>query len=191
MLLLAIYAGCAVAIGLIALAHEPQIPRYWPLLVIAALPQLALVYGVTIPGNVIISAICVAGWGILDRAVAGIPFTAGGMLLNLLAMAPHGGRMPIHIDLVSGLVDTPRIGAALAGSKDVVVAGSPLLWLSDHIPISFQQFSLIASPGDLIVVIGILWWLLRSTPAARRRDHAHTPTSISAQDGAPAVSSRR
>lgn len=191
MLLTSVYVGFAAIIGLIALVREPDIPRHWPLLLIAAIPQAALIYGVEIPGNVIISAICIAGWGILDRATAGVPCIAGGMLLNLLAMAAHGGRMPIHSDLVTGAAGQPALGEALAGSKDVVVAGSPLLWLSDHIPISVQHITIIASPGDLIVIAGILWWMLRSTPAARSRDHAYTPPSNPAQDGAPAVSPRR
>lgn len=191
MLLLAIYAGCAIAIGLIALVREPRMPTYWPLLVVAALPQIALVYGIAIPGSALISLVLVGAWGALDRAVSGAPLISIGMLANLLAMALHGGRMPIHADLVAGLGDASSVGAALAGSKDVVVSGSPILWLSDQFQISFQHITLIASPGDIVVVAGILWWLFLSTPAQRSRDHAYTPTSIPAQDGAPAVPPRR
>lgn len=190
MLLIAVYAGCAVAIGVVALLREPQMPAYWPLLLVAALPQLALVYGIAIPGSALISLALVGAWGYLDRAVRGAPLISVGMLANLLAMALHGGRMPIHTDLVAGLGAPSSVGTALAGSKDVVVSGSPILWLSDQFTVSFQHITLIASPGDIVVVAGILWWLFLSTPAQRSRDHAYTSTNISAQDGAPAVPPR-
>jgi hypothetical protein len=188
--LLSFYCAIALVCGLIALVRAPRVPRYWLLLIIAAVPQCGLVLGIHIPGMVIVSAICVALWGMANTVIAGLPAAAAGMLLNLLAMALHNGRMPIAADLLARLGTQATPGSALLGSKDIVVDASPLIWLSDHIVLRAGPLDLIASPGDLIVVIGILWWLLASPEPQRSRDHAVSAPDRRPQAVAPAVSSR-
>lgn len=184
-----LYGGIALLCALIALVYLPEIPRYWPLLLIAAVPQIGLIHGIDIPWMVLISAGCVALWGMVNAGIAGLPLTAVGMLLNLLVMASHGGRMPIAVDLLASMGQLIEPGSTLAGSKDIVVTTSPLIWLADHIVI--DSLGLIASPGDLIVLFGIIWWLFRSPAPQRRRDHACAAPASHSQSSAPAVSARR
>lgn len=187
--LLTLYIAGACFCGLIAVVREPQLPRYWLLLLIAAIPQLGLIFGIDIPGMFLVTAICITLWGISNHTISGVAITSIGMLLNLLPMAAHGGRMPIHIDAVSvHSGSTSAIGTLLVGSKDIVVSGSPLLLLSDHIPLVFNNFTLIASPGDLVVVAGVLWWLIASSSPQRRRAHAHSTSDLRPKGATATVS---
>lgn len=187
--LLTFYACIALLCGLIALVRSPETPRHWLLLVIAAVPQIGLTYGIDIPVMVLVSAACVALWGIANARSGGLVIAALGMLMNLLAMAMHGGRMPISAALVAEIGWPYAVGDIIAGSKDVVVATSPLLWLSDHLVV--DMLGLVASPGDVVVLLGILWWLARSPATQRRHAHARTASSPQPQGGAPALSPRR
>ncbi len=187
--LMTLYGGIALLCALVALVRSPELPRYWPLLLIAAVPQIGLIHGIDIPWMVLVSAGCVALWGIANAGIAGLPIAAAGMLLNLLAMAAHGGRMPIAAELLVGMGQSIEPGSVLAGSKDIVVTTSPLLWLSDHLII--DSLGLIASPGDLIVLLSIIWWLFRSSAPQRRRDHACAAPASHPKSSAPAISARR
>jgi Family of unknown function (DUF5317) len=187
--LLTLYIAGACICGFVAMIREPRLPRYWLLLLTAAIPQIGLIYGINIPGMFLVTAGCIALWGLSNREVGGISIIATGMLLNLLPMAAHGGRMPIHVDAIgahSGYADA--IGTVIAGSKDIVVSGSPLLLLSDHIPLVFSNFTLIASPGDLIVVIGVILWLFASSSPQRRRAHAHSTSNLHPESSAATIS---
>jgi Family of unknown function (DUF5317) len=188
--LLTLYIAGACIAGFIALICEPRLPRYSLLLLIAAIPQIGLVYGIDIAGMFLVTACCVALWGLSNRAIAGIPVIAFGMLLNLLAMAAHGGRMPVHQESVQEhFGQSLALGTAILGSKDIIVSGSPFALLSDHIPLVFDNFSLIASPGDVVVVIGIFWWLIASSTLIRRRAHDDATLDPHSQRHAAAVSS--
>jgi hypothetical protein len=137
-------------------------PRYWPLLAIAAVPQVGCLYGIWLPGMFLVS---VAAFWLLclwNRDIPGVLFVGLGVMLNFLAMAFHEGAMPVHLDVLlqAGYVAPP--GATLLGSKDIVVHASPLGLLSDWIVLSLGERTLIVSPGDMLAVFGILYWLLSS-----------------------------
>jgi hypothetical protein len=71
-------------------------------------------------------------------------------------------------------------GVLLAGSKDIAVAGSPLSLLADWMPLETPLFTIIASPGDLLVLAGIVFWLAYGCNPERTHGHAdvsaHQPT---------------
>ena len=55
MTVLTLYLSCALAGGALALWRPPQMPRYWLLLSIAAVPQLGSLLGIWIPGMFLVS----------------------------------------------------------------------------------------------------------------------------------------
>jgi len=151
----------ALAAGL-ALWRSPQLPRVWPLLAIALTPLVGSILNLRLPGMFFVSMGAIGLWCLWNRGIAGIPLLAIGVSLNLVAMAAHGGAMPIYVDVLARLGQIVTPGTVLHASKDVAVASSPLWVLSDWMVLSFGRSAIILSPGDLLVIIGIAWWLLYS-----------------------------
>ncbi len=171
MTLLAVYLVCALVGAVIALWRAPAWPRYNLLLAIAAAPQIAHVLGIHLSEMFIVSVVAMILWCICNYRIAGVPLVAGGAALNMLAMAWHGGAMPVRADILADLGYHFDAGVLLEGSKDIVVHGSPLWLLSDWLPVSTGFFTLIVSPGDLLIVGGVLAWLMFSHPSTSEREH--------------------
>lgn len=190
MVLFVFYGTTALLCGVAALFRSPQLPRYLLLLVAAAAPQLALLGGVESLWITVFSASCIAIWGVLNRRIAGLPIVATGILMNMLAMLAHNGRMPIQSSVLANLGHNVEPGALLLGSKDVVVSSSPFMWLSDHIVIGTGKLALIASPGDIVLLVGLLCWILLSQ-AQRNNAHGKPVCYSNPKAGPAAISSRR
>lgn len=168
MTLLTLYALSALLGLFIALWRSPRLPRYNLLLVIAAVPQLGSLLQIDVPGMFLVSAAALAIWCLSNRAIPGVLVVGAGALMNLAAMALYGGRMPITADVLAALGQLAEPGTHLAGSKDVVVASSPLWLLSDWLIVMSEPFVLVVSPGDILVVLGILLWLILSPHEERQ-----------------------
>ena len=162
MTLLQLYGVCALVGAALAFWREPRLPRYNLLLVIAAVPQLGMLAGIRIPGMFLVSAAAVVIWCLANRALAGIPAVAVGLAMNLTVMALHGGAMPIHTETLAHLGLAAAPGTLLPGSKDIVVQTTLLGLLADWLVLRAGPATFVASPGDLVVVIGLLWWLMLS-----------------------------
>ena len=169
--LLLLYLACALAGTTIALLCPPRMPRYGPLLAIAAVPQVGSLFGIWIPGMFAISVVAFCAWCLCNRAIPGVLIVALGVMLNLLVMAFHDGAMPIHAEVLVAAADAAPVGSLLWGSKDVVVHSAPLASLSDWMIFSSGARKLIASPGDLIAAAGILYWLLFSRSTKEGLSH--------------------
>jgi hypothetical protein len=169
--LLLLYLTCALAGTTIALLRPPQMPRYGPLLAIAAVPQIGSLFGIWIPGMFAISVTAFCAWCLCNRAIPGVLIVALGVMLNLLVMAFHDGAMPIHTDLLVAAADAAPVGSVLWGSNDVVVHSAPLAPLSDWMIFSSGTRTLITSPGDMIAAGGILYWLLFSRSTKEGLSH--------------------
>lgn len=162
MTVLQLYGVCALICAALAFWRAPRLPRYNLLLVIAAVPQLGVLLGLRIPGMFLVSVAAIALWCIVNRTVAGIPAIAVGVAMNLLVMALHGGAMPIHTATLAHLGLAAAPGTLLPGSKDIVVQTSLLGLLADWLVLRAGPATFVASPGDIVVAIGLLWWLLLS-----------------------------
>jgi hypothetical protein len=160
--LLLLYLACALAGTTIALLRPPRMPRYAPLLAIAAVPQFGSLFGIWIPGMFAISVAAFCAWCLCNQTIPGVLTVAVGVMLNLLVMAFHDGAMPIQADVLTAAGGASPAGSVLWGSKDIVVHSAPLASLSDWMIFSSGAHTLIASPGDLIAAAGILYWLLFS-----------------------------
>ncbi len=171
MTLLTVYLVCALVGAFIALWRAPAWPRYNLLLAIAAVPQIGHVLGIRISELFVVSVVAMIVWCLCNYRIAGVPVVAGGAALNMLAMAWHGGAMPVRADILARLGYHFDTGVLLEGSKDIIVHGSPLWLLSDWLPISTDVMTLIVSPGDLLIVGGILVWLLFSRTPVSEKEH--------------------
>jgi hypothetical protein len=159
--------------GALAFWRRPQMPRFWPLLAVAMVPQVGNLAGIRIPGMFFVAIAVIGIWCIYNRDVPGTAMVAVGIGLNLLVMGFHGGSMPVRADILRsafGVIAAP--GTILAGSKDVVIDTSALWLLSDWIILSLGATKVIVSLGDLIIVAGVAWWLLFSHQPEKDQAHA-------------------
>ena len=82
MTILTLYVCCSLAGAALALWRPPQMPRYWLLLAIAAVPQLGSLLGIWIPGMFLVSVTAIFIWCLCNRALAGIPVVAAGVIIG-------------------------------------------------------------------------------------------------------------
>lgn len=167
MLMLAIALVGALCSAAIAFWRVPELPTYWPLLLIALVPQVGNLFGIHIPGMFFVAIAAVLIWCICNWQLRGASIVALGVGLNLLVMAFYGGSMPIRADVLASLGQVAAPGTVLIGSKDVVVEASALWVLSDWIILPLGRSMIVVSPGDLILVAGVVWWLLASHQAQK------------------------
>jgi hypothetical protein len=122
----------------------------------------------------LISAAAVGLWCFYNRTLAGAWCITLGAVMNLATMTLHGGSMPLHAGTIAAFGQTIAPGTILVGSKGVVVQSSPLGLLADWLVFRINSGKAVAaSPGDLIVIAGILYWLLFSP--VQRKEQAHAP----------------
>lgn len=171
MAMLAVALIGALGSAALALWRTPQMPKYSPLLVIAIIPQIGNLFGARIAWMFFIAIAAILAWCIGNWSLRGAPIVALGVGLNLIVMAFHGGAMPIHVDVLASIGQAAPTGALLAGSKDVAIDASALLLLSDWIVIALGGFTIVVSPGDLILVAGIIWWLVSGRQAEKENTH--------------------
>jgi hypothetical protein len=164
MSLLLFYCVIALLVAVISLWSKPQFPRASFLLLVAALPQVASLYGVRHTALALFSLVFVGIWVFYNRTIPGIPLIMVGVSLNLIVMAFHGGSMPVLVETLERVGASVAPGTPLIGSKDLVVAETPFWFLADWITVfSLGEVKVTSSPGDLIVGGGICWWLLGSS----------------------------
>lgn len=161
----------ALCSAVLAFWRMPHMPRYWPLLAIATVPQIGNLFAITIPWMLWAAIAAVLLWCCCNWAVRGAPIVALGVALNLIVMVYHGGSMPIRADVLASIGHVAAPGTLLVGSKDVVVLSSLLWMLGDWIVIASGSAPVILSPGDLILFAGVVWWLLFSHQSEKENAH--------------------
>jgi hypothetical protein len=117
-------------------------------------------------------------WVLRHRAYHGACLVLGG-LCNEIARAANGGRMPVETaDLPSALRND--FAGLTRDSPTYLVAGpgTALRWLADRFPV--PVFPGVASFGDILVAIGIVWLAAALTMA-------HPSADIVADRGALAA----
>jgi hypothetical protein len=166
-----IYLVCTGVGTAVALLRPPLMPRYNLLLLIAVVPQIGSLLSIWIPGMFLVSVAAFCMWCLWNRNIAGVLIVAIGVMLNMLVMASYGGAMPIYSDVLAGVGHPLPHGSVMIGSKDVVVRSASLAPLSDWIVLLSGTRTIIASPGDLIAIAGIAYWLLFSHPIKEGDTH--------------------
>ena len=93
-----------------------------------------------------------------------IPLVLTGTALNGLVILVNGGRMPIAPAALFGAGQPPILGEHLAaGVVDqrhlLAGPGTPLALLGDSLPLHLGGFGTVASPGDLLMALGVAGYL--------------------------------
>jgi hypothetical protein len=104
---------------------------------------------------------CMLAIAWLNRRASGMTVLGAGLLMNLLVIAANGG-MPVSGSAVAMISTAARAGAIPATDFIHVLgtAGTRLPWLADVMPLSGPQgLRLVASPGDLLLYVGIVAFL--------------------------------
>ena len=175
LLILSIVGACLGAA--LAFWRPPRMPRANLLLAVAVAPQIAAMFGIRALWAFLISATAIGLWCFYNRGLSGAAYITLGAIMNLLPMALHGGSMPVHTDTVAAFGQIVAPDTLFIVSKDVVVQSSPLGLLADWLVFWVSSGkAVVASPGDLVVVAGVLYWLLVSP--AQRKEQAHAPRLI-------------
>jgi hypothetical protein len=154
--------------------RPPRLPRYTALLALAAAAQAASMLGLHLTWLFAFSAVAISWWCFYNLKIAGVLCITIGAGMNMLVMALHGGAMPVHASTLAALGQHVAPGTLLIASKDVVIQSSPLGLLADWLVIHLGSKVIIASPGDLLVLIGVLCWLLASP--SQRKDFSYAPS---------------
>jgi len=114
------------------------------LVIVFAMPGLAFVPGILV-------VVAMGGWAVHKRVPGAICGALGG-LSNVAAVAFNGGRMPV---VVPG---PDRAGDFTDSSHTALTAATRLSWLADRFPM--PVFPGVASPGDALVMLGMVWLIV-------------------------------
>ncbi len=122
----------------------------WRAVAVASLIGLVIVFATPgiafVPGIVVVLAMGV--WAIHKRVPGAVCGALGG-LSNVAVVALNGGRMPV---VVPGI---DRAGDFTDSSHAALTAATRLSWLADRFPM--PVFPGVSSPGDGLVVLGMVW----------------------------------
>lgn len=101
---------------------------------------------------------------LMNWRLKGFKLLALGALLNLVAMAAHSGKMPIHLGLaqmagINALVESVKSGT-VANLMSLEDSTNILRWLGKAIPIPKPYpLAKMISIGDLLMTIGIVYFI--------------------------------
>jgi hypothetical protein len=127
------------------------------LLLLAATIQIPVVFYGKFLNGPLLSTVLVTLWIFRNAHLPGSRWVLIGVISNGVAMAIHGGAMPLDPAVADqlGLQATPYL---LQGSKDVIGQADLWQWLADWIVVRTSLFILVLSPGDLGILAGLLHW---------------------------------
>lgn len=106
----------------------------------------------------------------LDRDVAWMPWVTSGLVLNALAIAANGGKMPVRAGAVDVLAERNQ-----AATHVTFMSSRRFLFLGDviRLPLNGGHY-LLLSPGDILVALGA-FLLIQHIMLAGPRDASTTP----------------
>jgi len=128
------------------------------LIVLAGLTQLPVLLHRSMFVAPLLGAVLVLVWAFDNRHIPGMWLLMLGVVCNSIAMFQHGGMMPLDPRAATELGRTFPSTVPIAGTKDVVGNLNAWLWLGDWIIVRLPQFTLVGSPGDVIILSAILYW---------------------------------
>jgi len=134
--------------------------------------------------NVISATLAAAGlvalgvWVLRHRAYHGACLVLGG-LCNEIAPAANGGRMPVETADLPPALRNDFAGLTRDSSTYLLAGpGTALRWLADRFPV--PVFPGVASIGDVLVAIGIVWLAAALTMAHPSADLAADRSALAA-----------
>ncbi len=176
-------AAVAIGLGLLAglvrggrrgLVTAPAL-RLLPVLVVGVVlqwvPELLAVEGAPTSTAFALSSLCLAGFGLANVRLPGMPIVLLGLLLNIAVILPNGG-MPVRTAAVvdAGIVESEEAAGIDVGSRRHLERDDDVLVpLGDVIPLA--PLREVVSLGDLVLAAGlgtVVFRLLRPRADAAR-----------------------
>lgn len=119
----------------------------------------------TFPYWIILSYLLLSFAAFLNRHLDGFKFFLLGLLLNAIVIIVNGGRMPVSAKALETIGMSEDIQVLADGFKkhELVQDQTVLTFLADIIPLKspFVLMSIVVSIGDIIMTIGICWFIYR------------------------------
>ena len=187
-LLLAIISGWLLGLAYSRLKNKkyqlPELSAVWIVLA-AVFPQLLIFH---IPATAVwfsdfsAKIVLVISQGLLlyfvwiNRKQAGFPILGIGLALNLLVIALNRGLMPLAPETAQVLfpettLESWVLGSRPGRSKNIILLpnATRLPWLSDSILLpSIFPIRRALSPGDILISLGIIWFLINGNQKVMR-----------------------
>jgi uncharacterized membrane protein len=99
-----------------------------------------------------------------NKHIDGVKWMVTGAILNLAALALHGGLMPVS---ETALKMTGQDTSFVTDSRHQLMDDSSLSWIvADWIPVG----KYVMSPGDLLVGIGLMVLIYKNSTARKRKE---------------------
>jgi hypothetical protein len=139
-----------------------QVHFDWPFLLIGSFLVQVLLWTMTVSGNpvptwvfdVTLMGVLVGLWR--NRGIPGMWTILIGTCLNFLAVATHGGFMPVSL---SAWHESGHTTVQLQDSRHVIASDGGTDWLGDWIPL----FRYVLSPGDIVAGVGMVMFIHRNS----------------------------
>lgn len=91
-----------------------------------------------------------------NRHLPGVVCIMAGAIVNMISVLIHGGRMPV----MERAAELAQIPFSPEDARHQLMTPDDIWWLGDWIPL----FKVVISPGDVLVGIGIIWFLVKISP---------------------------
>lgn len=114
----------------------------------------------------IVGIILIIFWIGRNTHLPGIWLLLVGVLANGLAMATHGGAMPLAPTAATQLGIEAATQTLLPYSKDVLGESAMVGWLADWLMIRTPGATFVVSPGDLCIFAALIHWAYACRMAA-------------------------
>lgn len=166
MLIIGCFVALATVCGVLAapwrwsVQHMVINARY--ILVIAGLSQFT---ALTVGGPTwlpLVGVLLVAAWITQNMQLPGMYLLLAGVVANGLMMASHSGAMPLAPEVAAQLGLVPPANGLLPHSKGVIGTTTLWRWLADWLIIRTPWMTLVASPGDICILLALIRWIYTS-----------------------------
>ena len=155
--------------------------RWWPLIVIGFLTQVALfsdqvaaVIGAAGPPLYVGSTLMVGAAVLRNLSLPGMPLIVAGAVCNMAAILANGGFMPSTQEALAAIGK----GAPSVYSNSSLVDQPALPWLIDRFVLpEWLPFANVFSVGDVLLGIGVAW-LIVATMLRGRRASRRAPKTL-------------
>jgi hypothetical protein len=154
------------------LSFIKNIEFQWPLIILISFGTQIVLSFITIETEEKFELILVLTFiGVLiglfkNKHIAGIKWMISGAILNLAALALHGGLMPVS---ETALKMTGQDTSFVTDSRHQLMDDSSLSWVvADWIP--FGKY--VMSPGDFLVGLGLIILIYRNASVRKRKGEA-------------------
>ena len=115
---------------------------------------------------------------VVNRHLPGSSYLLAGTGANALVIVANGGRMPVSEAAIHIAARDAERGVALntllaeqSLTHELLTPDTRLPWLADIIPLPHPfPFPSVASPGDVLIALGLFWFIVSSMGTRRDRE---------------------